>query len=41
MGGDAYDGVRCECLGAGRLGSSVAKVTVKKLLAQAGDRMKV
>ena len=38
VGGDACDGVRCACLGAGRLGSSVAKVTVKDLLAQAGDK---
>ena len=32
--------MRCECLGVGRLGSSVAKVTDKKLLAQASDRIK-
>ncbi len=41
MGGDICDRVRCAFLGAGRLASSVAKVTVKKLLAQVGDRMKV
>ena len=40
VGGDECDRVRCAYLGAGRPSSSVAKVTVKKLLAQVGDWMK-
>lgn len=40
VGEDAYDRVRCVCLGADRLNSSVAKVIIKNLLAQASDKQR-